>query len=62
MHQTKKSNPWHFGMKAPIGADANSGLVHTVVATSAQIDDVTQVNRLPYTKSRWLLAMPVIRV
>ena len=29
MHQTKKGNQWHFGMKAHIGVDAESGLVHT---------------------------------
>ena len=29
MHQTKKGNQWHFGMKAHIGVDADSGLVHT---------------------------------
>ncbi|RFC34122.1 MAG: Transposase DDE domain-containing protein [Candidatus Nitrotoga sp. LAW] len=28
MHQTKKGNQWHFGMKAHIGVDAQSGLVH----------------------------------
>lgn len=31
MHQTKKGNQWHFGMKAHIGVDAESGLVHTVI-------------------------------
>jgi IS5 family transposase len=35
MHQTKKGNEWHFGMKAHIGADAESGLVHSVHATAA---------------------------
>ena len=30
MHQAKKGNQWHFGMKAHIGVDAQSGLVHTV--------------------------------
>jgi IS5 family transposase len=30
MHQTKKGNQWYFGMKAHIGVDAQSGLVHTV--------------------------------
>ncbi|KAB2872054.1 MAG: IS5 family transposase, partial [Burkholderiaceae bacterium] len=35
MHQTKKGNQWHFGMKAHIGADVDSGLVHTVVTTPA---------------------------
>ena len=32
MHQTKKGNQWHFGMKAHIDVDADSGLVHTVIA------------------------------
>lgn len=35
MHQTKKGNEWHFGMKVHIGVDADSGLVHTVVGTPA---------------------------
>jgi len=35
MRQTKKGNNWHFGMKAHIGADADSGLVHTVIGTPA---------------------------
>ena len=42
MHQTKKGNQWHFGMKAHIGVDADSGLVHTVVGTAANAADVTQ--------------------
>ena len=41
-HQTKKGNQWHFGMKAHIGVDADSGLVHTVVGTAANAHDVTQ--------------------
>jgi IS5 family transposase len=41
MHQTKKGNQWYFGMKAHIGADADSGLVHTVVGTAANVADVT---------------------
>ncbi|WP_186164838.1 IS5 family transposase, partial [Burkholderia gladioli] len=40
MHQTKKGNEWHFGMKAHIGVDADSGLVHSVVGTSANVSDV----------------------
>ena len=35
MHQTKKGNQWYFGMKAHIGADRDSKLVHTVVVTAA---------------------------
>ena len=46
MHQTKKGNQWHFGMKAHIGVDAESGLVHTVVATPANEHDVTQAHAL----------------
>ena len=42
MYQTKKGNQWHFGMKAHIGVDADSGLVHTVIGTAANVNDVTQ--------------------
>jgi IS5 family transposase len=42
MHQTKKGNQWHFGMKAHIGVDVDSGLVHTVIGTAANVHDVTQ--------------------
>ena len=46
MHQTKKGNQWHFGMKAHIGVDAESGLVHTVIGTAANVNDVTQAGAL----------------
>ena len=46
MHQVKKGNAWHFGMKAHIGVDAQSGLVHTMVATAANVNDVTQAGAL----------------
>jgi len=46
MHQAKKGNQWHFGMKAHIGVDAQSGLVHTVVGTAANVHDVTQAGAL----------------
>ena len=46
MHQTKKGNNWHFGMKAHIGVDAESGLVHTVTTTAANEHDVTQAHAL----------------
>jgi transposase, IS5 family len=42
MRQTKKGNQWHFGMKAHIGVDADSGLVHSVIGTAANVSDVTQ--------------------
>jgi IS5 family transposase len=46
MHQTKKGNQWYFGMKAHIGADADSGLVHSVIGTAANVGDVTQADAL----------------
>lgn len=46
MHQAKKGNQWHFGMKAHIGVDADSGLVHTVIGTAANVNDVTQAGAL----------------
>ena len=46
MHQTKKGNEWHFGMKAHIGADADSGLVHSVHVTSANESDVAHTHEL----------------
>jgi transposase, IS5 family len=46
MHQTKKGNQWHFGMKAHIGVDAESGLVHTVIGTAANVSDITQAGGL----------------
>jgi IS5 family transposase len=46
MHQTRKGNQWYFGMKAHIGVDADSGLVHTVVGTAANVSDVSQSEHL----------------
>jgi IS5 family transposase len=46
MHQTKKGNQWYFGMKAHIGVDADSGLVHSVIGIAANVGDVTQAGAL----------------
>jgi len=46
MHQAKKGNQWHFGMKAHIGVDAASGLTHTLLTTPAHVHDVTQAHAL----------------
>ena len=46
MHSAQKGNQWHFGMKAHIGVDAESGLVHTVRGTSANVNDVVEGNAL----------------
>jgi len=50
MHQVKKGNQWHFGMKAHIGVDADSGLVHTVLTTPANESDVEQIDELLHGK------------
>ncbi len=47
MHQTKKGNQWHFGMKAHIGVDAKSGLTHSLVTTAANEHDLNQRSTLP---------------
>ena len=52
MHQTKKGNQWYFGMKAHIGADRDSKLVHTVVVTAANVADVTKTAELLHGQER----------
>ena len=52
MHQTKKGNEWHFGMKLHIGVDADSGLVHSLRATAANVADVTEAHRLLHGEER----------
>lgn len=42
VYKIKKGKPWHFGMKAPIGAEVQSDLVHTLVTIPANTRDVTQ--------------------
>src|SRR2546425_8862583 len=39
MHQTKKGNQWYFGMKAHVGVDSKSKIIHTAVATPANVAD-----------------------
>lgn len=39
MHQTKKGNEWHFGMKAHIGVDSATKIIHSVAATAANVHD-----------------------
>ena len=45
-HQAKKGNTWHFGYKAHIGVDKDSGIVHTVDVTAANISDVSETAKL----------------
>ena len=46
MHQTKKGNEWFFGMKAHIGVDADSGLVHSLHTTAANESDVAHAHQV----------------
>lgn len=46
MHQAKKGEQWHFGMKMHTGVDADSGLVHSVVCTAANEADVAHAHEL----------------
>ena len=66
MHQTKKGNQWHFGMKMHIGVDSETGLVHSMSTTAANVHDVTEARNLLHgscTVGRgWFGAMPDIRV
>lgn len=46
MHQTRKGNQWYFGMKMHIGVDDMTGVVHSLVSTAANVNDVTQAHHL----------------
>jgi IS5 family transposase len=46
MHQAKKGQQWHFGMKMHLGVDADSGLIHSVACTAANEEDVVHAHEL----------------
>ena len=46
MHSSKKGNQWYFGMKAHVGVDATSGLVHTAGVTTGSVHDAKVMHRL----------------
>ena len=52
MHQTKKGNQYYFGMKAHIGVDSQSRLVHTVTGTAANVADITETEKLLHGEER----------
>lgn len=56
MRSTKKGNMWHFGMKAHIGVDAGSGLVHEVTATPANEADINQTEHLLHGEEKVVFA------
>ena len=46
MHQTRKGQQWYFGMKAHVGVDSRSKLIHSVVATAANAAEATMLPHL----------------
>lgn len=56
MYQTKKGNQWFLGLKAHIGSDAESGLVHTMVGAATNISEVTQGHELLHGKEEQVVA------
>src|SRR5690606_42163071 len=52
MHQTKKGNEWHFGMKMHVGVDDTLGLIHSMTTTSANAHDITQISSLLHGKDK----------
>ena len=52
MHQTRKGNQWYFGMKAHIGVDSRSKLIHSVEATAANVHDSRVLEKLLHGKER----------
>ena len=52
MHQTRKGKQWYFGMKAHVGVDADSGVVHTVTGTAANVADIAETHRLLHGQER----------
>ena len=56
MHQTKKGNQWHFGMKAHIGVDAQTGLTHSLTTTAANEHDLNQAENLLHGDEGFIFA------
>lgn len=56
MHQTKKGNLWHFGMKAHIGVDARTGLTHSLETTAANEHDLNQAELLLHGDEKFVFA------
>ena len=54
MRQTKKGNEWRFGMKVHIGVDSETGVVHNMSTTGANVHDVTQTPHLLHGGEKWV--------
>jgi len=56
IHQTKKGNQWHFGMKAHIGVDVKTGLTHTFTTTAANVHDLNEAHHLLHGEEKHIFA------
>ena len=56
MHQTKKGNEWHFGMKAHIGVDARTGVTHSFTTTAAHEHDLNQAGHVLHGDESFIFA------
>lgn len=56
MHQARKGNQWHFGMKAHLGVDADSGLAHSLSVTAANVSDIAQTHALLHGQEKVVYA------
>ncbi len=52
MHQTRKGNEWHFGMKMHIGVDDTLGLIHSIDTTAANVHDIVPSGKLLHGEER----------
>ncbi|KMY84988.1 Mobile element protein [Candidatus Paraburkholderia calva] len=52
MQSTQKSRKWYFGMKAHVGVDTESGLIHTVIGTAANVHDINVAHALLHGEQR----------
>ena len=55
MHQSKKGGQWYFGMKAHIGVDMESGIVHTVSVTAGNVSDVAQAHKVLHGEEKHVM-------
>lgn len=56
MHQAKKGNLYFFNMKTHICVGAESGLVHGLMGTAANVADVTQVHQLLHGEKAYVIS------
>jgi len=52
MHQTKKGNQWHFGMKLHVGVDSKEGIIHSMATTPANVHDSQKLGELLHGAER----------